>query len=96
MMFDSRAHRGPDKRRSVRRKLGVPVKIDCGDGMPLHACILSDVSATGARLVAITAPQIPQEFDLLLAGEAGPRRHSVVVWRTDTQLGVRFVRAAKH
>ena len=95
-MVGSRAHKGPDKRRSVRRKLGVPVKIDCGGGLPLQPCILSDVSATGARLMAITAPDIPQEFDLLLAGESGPRRHSVVVWRTDTQLGVRFVPAAKH
>ncbi len=91
MMVNSKNHKGPEQRRSLRRKLGVAAKIDCGGGLPPQGCILSDISATGAKIVAITALDLPEEFDLLLAGERGPRRRSHVVWRSENQVGVRFL-----
>jgi len=91
MIVNSKRSKEPERRRAARRRLGVAVKIDRGGGLPLEGCILSDVSSTGAKLVSITAPDLPDEFDLLLAGEAGPRRRSTVVWRTKNSLGVRFL-----
>jgi hypothetical protein len=90
-MFVNSKQRGPEQRRSARRKLGVPIKIDCGDDAPARACILSDVSATGARLVTMAADDLPEQFELLLAGDRGPRRKAAVVWRSKNQVGVRFL-----
>ena len=91
MIVNSKRSKEPERRRAPRRRLGLVAKIDCGGGLPFHGCILSDVSSTGAKLVSVTAPNLPDEFDLLLAGESGPRRRSIVVWRTKTSLGVRFL-----
>jgi hypothetical protein len=95
MLLSGKHHRGPEQRRSVRRKLGLPAQIDCGGGLPPQGCILSDVSATGAKLIANTAADLPEQFDLLLAGETGPRRRSLVVWRSKNEVGVRFIVAAQ-
>jgi PilZ domain len=79
---------GAEKRKAARRTLGYPAKIDARDGTPLHACVLFDVSQTGAKLVAQTTCDIPDEFMLLL-GQAF--RKCRVVWRNDRQLGVTFL-----
>jgi len=91
MMVNSKRVKTTEQRRAPRRKLGVAVQIDCGGDLPPQRCVLSDVSSTGAKLVSVAAPDVPDEFDLLLAGENGPRRRSAVVWRTKTSLGVKFV-----
>lgn len=81
----------PNRRTALRRKLQRAASIDLGQGAPPHPCVISDISATGAKLVDVAADTVPDEFDLLLAGARGPRRRSTVVWRAGSTLGVRFI-----
>jgi hypothetical protein len=86
----SKKQNGREHRRADRRKLGRPASIYVGEDAPLHPCVISDISASGAKLVALTANLLPDVFELLLAGASGPRRKSNVVWRAGSMLGVRF------
>ena len=80
-----------EKRKRLRRYLEYRALIDFEDGSPLRACLLADVSETGARL-KLEAPGImPNQFTLLLAGAGNARRRCDVVWNTGRQLGVRFL-----
>ena len=86
-----------EKRKQRRRYLEYRAHIDFGDGTPARACLLADVSETGARLTldARSMPNImPTQFMLLLAGGRNARRHCRVVWSTGRQLGVRFMSPA--
>ena len=51
------------------------------------ACLVSDFSATGARLCGTASIPIPDRFDLLVLGLAIPAR---VVWRAAESIGVIF------
>jgi len=88
MAFRKRRVSGPELRKSPRRNVRYPAKIDVGDGSAAHACNLSDISATGARLTAAAAQELPDEFTLQLGAV---RRKCRVVWRSDNQLGVQFL-----
>ena len=80
-----------EKRKQLRRYLEYRAHIDFGDGSPARACLLADVSETGARLT-LEAPSImPNQFMLLLAGGGNARRRCRVVWSSGRQLGVRFM-----
>jgi hypothetical protein len=83
-----------EKRRSYRRLLKYPAKIDLGDGTPPRLCVLVDISATGARVTVEKPDQIPNRFSLLLAAEGATRRRCKVVWREANQLGLEFMKLA--
>ena len=57
-----------------------------------HACALSDISETGARIDVDDADSVPDNFELWLASNGSARRICQVVWRKPTQIGVRFER----
>jgi PilZ domain len=81
-----------EKRKQLRRYLEYRALIDFEDGSPVRACLLADVSETGARL-KLDAPGImPNQFLLVLAGAGNVRRRCDVVWSSGRQLGVRFLR----
>jgi hypothetical protein len=84
-----------EKRKQLRRYLEYRAHIDFGDGSPARACLLADVSETGARLT-LDGPSMPSimptQFMLLLAGAGNARRRCRVVWSDGRQLGVRFMR----
>jgi len=53
-----------------------------------------DVSSGGARLKLGNNVEAPELFTLLLSKlDGGLKRHCVVAWRKDKQVGVRFVTA---
>lgn len=79
------------KRKELRRHLEYRAHIDFGDGSPVRACVLADVSETGARLKLHVPGATPRQFMLLLAGAGNVRRHCDVVWASGRQLGVRFL-----
>ena len=80
-----------EKRKRLRRYLEYRALIDFEDGSPLRACLLADVSETGARLKLEVPGSVPNQFTLLLAGAGNARRRCDVVWNTGRQLGVRFL-----
>lgn len=83
-----------DKRRDDRKALRYPAQLDIGDGSPPRNCLISNVSASGARVSIDRADQIPDRLDLLFAPEHGARRRCIVVWRGRNALGLEFAKKA--
>lgn len=82
-----------DKRKAVRRTMHYTAWI-ARKGEPLEGCVLSDISENGARLDVENPESIPDEFMLFLSSRGTPRRKCAVAWRTEQQVGVKFVAAA--
>jgi hypothetical protein len=57
-------------------------------------CIVRDISRTGARLACSTTDKIPDEFRLQLSPDGVVARQCRVVWKSDTEIGVKFVQWA--
>jgi hypothetical protein len=55
-----------------------------------HPCAISDISATGARIVLATECNLPERFILLLTPSGEARRHCRLVWRNGLAAGVEF------
>lgn len=80
-----------DKRRAKRRDMHYPVSIESLTDGTITACVIQDISETGARLGLKDAVEVPDEFILRLAGQRAASRHCMVVWRETDSIGVRFV-----
>ena len=74
-----------ERRKSPRQEAHYLAQLDVGDPMSLLSCIISDISARGAKLTIASQQALPDEFTLLL------RRRCRVVRRGDGQVGVEFV-----
>ncbi len=81
-----------DLRRSARRPLFYQAEIGTVGGEGHIRCIIKDVSETGARVTTHSPDQLPDEFILCLTSGGALRRLCKVVWRSETEAGVRFVR----
>ncbi len=69
--------------------------LDLGDGTPPRPCMILEMSDSGAKLslAGASVDVLPDAFALLLA-RSGPKRPCRVVWRSQQEIGVGFVRAA--
>ena len=54
-------------------------------------CMVSDISQTGARILIDASVNLPPEFTLLLSQNV--KRQCKIVWRSEKQVGVRFLAA---
>ena len=85
-----------EKRKGTRRSLGQPVAILRSDGTFVCECTLRDVSDGGAR-IALTVkrgtvvPDIAPEFILSLTRLGNVVRYCETIWRSENEIGVRFV-----
>jgi hypothetical protein len=82
---------GIEKRRSRRRDVRWAGLIHDDQGSIITTCIMTDVSASGAKLIMEAGIEVPDCFVLTLARNAGVRRNCEVVWRAATSIGVCFV-----
>jgi PilZ domain-containing protein len=73
-----------ERRKSRRLPMTFPSHIDLG--AEKRACVVSDVSETGARIALDRAVELPEEFTLYLSSEV-PRRCRIV-WRNDDTVGI--------
>jgi hypothetical protein len=62
------------------------------EGKMIGTCDVLDVSSGGARLVMNSSIELPSEFILSLARLGRVYRNCQLVWRSEIQAGVRFVR----
>ena len=81
-----------EKRKNLRRSVTYPAFIDLADGSPSRVCSLCDASQEGAQLAVADPDALPDEFILALSADGAARRRCRIVWRTQTQVGVEFVR----
>ena len=80
----------PDKRQTARRAITHAVFMATGLGPPLK-CQMLDVSELGARLRVGDPKAAPEVFLLIL--DRGLARWCQVAWRSDIEIGIRFVEA---
>jgi hypothetical protein len=85
-----------NRRRSQRRVLNRPAKIQFGAGGTQRDCIVTDISDGGVRL-RIEGFNVPDEFVLLIAedGYSYKERAYQVVWRLGPELGAKFLGPAR-
>ena len=84
----------PERRKSPRRQLRYPARLDLGADNPRWDCTLQDISEGGAKLKLRGPDNLPEEFNLLLAIGPKTSRRCKLVWRTEDTIGVRFLGAA--
>ncbi|MGZ4988842.1 MAG: PilZ domain-containing protein [Limisphaerales bacterium] len=86
---------GGEKRRTRRQDVRWKGLILDDQGSIIATCMMTDVSATGAKLIMEAGINVPDCFVLTLARNAGVRRDCDVVWRAAKSIGVRFVDAPR-
>jgi len=85
---------GAEHRKSTRRNVEQAVLMRSVDGAIIGQCTMMDVSPGGARLKLNSNVAVPDIFMLLLSKLDGRlKRHCMVAWRKEKQVGVRFVTA---
>ena len=80
-----------DKRKSPRKKISAVVFLYTTEGWPLGECVIKDISTGGARLAHALSDEIPAEFLLSFSRDGKVRRRCEVRWRTEKEIGVRFL-----
>lgn len=78
-----------DKRKAKRRSVRYSAWLRLADGAQA-ACVLSDISETGARIMVDDSALVPDKFVLILSANGAARRSCAVVWRRQQQIGVKF------
>lgn len=78
-----------NKRKSRRRPICYTAWLVTAPG-ERQACLLSDMSETGARIDVQEPDTLPDRFVLLLTANGTARRSCRVVWRKPHQIGVKF------
>ncbi len=78
-----------DHRKSPRRRLRYRAWIRLAQGVAPVACNLSDMSEGGARVALANPDSVPERFELILSEGAGGRPCQLV-WRSDSEIGLRF------
>mgnify|MGYP005856096817 CR=1 FL=1 len=83
------------KRQALRRKLHIPVVVitDSG-GQRIAQAETLDVSNSGAKLKIDPSIELPEQFLITLSESGEVQRLCRLVWRTDAEIGVRFVARA--
>lgn len=79
-----------ENRSKRRQKLSWPGAITGRDGSFLGDCRISDVSASGAKLILADEVHVPEEFILKLTDKGVVRRLCKVMWRSGQKIGVQF------
>ena len=92
-----------NNRKNPRKRLLYPAWIDLGDPSSRLGCVIADISDIGAKLTISKPEDLPDNFGLSFAIGAETHRRCHIVWRSEVQVGVRFIRdvppaprAAKH
>jgi hypothetical protein len=81
-----------DQRKSRRRPIRYYAEIGTVGGEGCLPCLVKDVSETGARVATHSPDQLPDRFILRLTNEGALQRVCKVVWRSETEAGVTFVK----
>jgi PilZ domain len=80
-----------DKRRSPRKKINTVGFLYTAEGWPLGECRIKDISTGGARLAHTLSDDVPAEFLLSFSRDGKVRRRCEVRWRSEKEIGVRFL-----
>jgi hypothetical protein len=93
MSFSSAPRLFIDQRQVPRRRVVAAAWVDPGDGSGVRDCSLWDVSEAGVRITIDAPGEVPREFLLLLSSDGVDSRQCQVIWRSDRQIGARYLGA---
>jgi hypothetical protein len=79
-----------EKRKSIRRPLTYAAAVVAADGAWRHECQILDISEAGAQISIDPAVPLPSGFVLSLTRTGSVNRPCSMVWRKNSQVGVRF------
>jgi len=79
-----------ENRIAPRRRILKGGKIVVNNGFSTFDCTVRNLSETGARIRVVSIIGIPDSFELAM--DYGAKFQCSVAWKTETELGVRFVR----
>ena len=80
------------KKREVRKSLHREGWITLEGGFAARACVVEDLSESGARITVEDNNTLPARLRLAFSRDARSGRPCEVVWREGRTVGVRFVR----
>ena len=80
------------KKRAVRKSLRQPGWITLDGGFAVRACVVEDLSSSGARVTVEDDNTLPAKLRLAFTRDARSGRPCEVVWRRGRTVGVKFVR----
>ena len=81
----------PDPRER-RSQVRVPVRLDARVFPGLRACLVRDLSASGAR-IQFADPDVGPDEVVLVLWDSGQAFEAQAVWWLNDEIGVRFIRA---
>ena len=80
------------KKREARKSLRQPGWIMLEGGFVRRACLVEDLSSSGARITVDDNNTLPAKLRLAFTRDARSGRSCEVVWRRGKTVGVKFVR----
>jgi hypothetical protein len=81
-----------DQRKAQRRPMRRPAVVSFAHPSKCFACVVWDMSGSGARLaIACPTAEVPHKFDLLLTKDGAVRRSCEIVWTNSRFVGVKFL-----
>lgn len=78
-----------EQRGFLRRRLECPAWVAAGNGV--LDCTVWDMPEDGVRIALSEPDGVPEEFVLMLTVDGAVRRHCEIVWRSDGQVGARYL-----
>lgn len=90
VLEDYGSNRAP--RRNKRKPFSYPAMIDMGGLVP-HACSISDMTNTGAKITLQSDAEVPEQFTLLFSANGSIHRRCHRVWQEGRVIGVEFLRS---
>ena len=83
---------GTTKKREARKSLRQSGWITLDGGFAARACVVEDISSTGAKITVDDNNTLPAKLKLAFSRDARTGRNCEVVWRRGRTFGVKFVR----
>jgi hypothetical protein len=84
-----------NRRAAPRRRVAKAAKLAFGDFVFVLDCSVRDVGPDGARIRIASAHEVPEEFHLIFLTDRSMRK-ARAVWRTDVEIGVRYLEEASN
>ena len=83
---------GTTKKREARKSLRQSGWITLDGGFAARACVVEDISSSGAKITVDDNNTLPAKLKLAFSRDARTGRNCEVVWRRGKTCGVKFVR----
>ena len=82
---------GTTKKREARKSLRQSGWITLDGGFAARACVVEDISSSGAKITVDDNNTLPAKLKLAFSRDARTGRNCQVVWRRGKSAGIKFI-----